>query len=214
MNLSKIDMLIEQTTFLHDKQKELLTASEDAFGELLEIVEAELKVAKDADDNEKAKNLKEVQDYIIQYKEKSEAQVVEDIEFLQEQIQAITKIKTMEDKVKAQELMDMIVASEDELFESEEFKKQVEEDVHAASKEMKFMLEDLKDAVKDGDIKELKLLLEATILDEEECVDDDCSSCSGCSSSCSTEDDSCDSSCCGGNDIFSAFGDLDDTKKK
>ncbi|MBD3231394.1 hypothetical protein GF322_01895 [Candidatus Dependentiae bacterium] len=213
MDLQKIDTLIEQTSYLHDKQKELLKISEDSFCQLLNIVEQDLKQAQQSQDSEKIKNLKAIEDYIIKYKEKSEGKIVEDIDFLREQLEAITKIKMMKDRTKAQELLDMIISDEDGLLPTEEFKKQVEQDIYACKKEMDLMLEDLKNAVKEGDLQELKLLLEATTLADDDLQDEDeqelnfenndKSPCSSCDSKCQDE-----SSCAGGHDIFSAFADL------
>lgn len=204
MSKERIERLENQTKYLIEKQKELLTSSEEIFKSLINIIDEKIKTLKE----DEGKDLQDVKVYIVEHNKKSNAQLKDDIEFLNEQLEAITQIKALDDEAKMEELLNMMLSKDQQLEEMDAFKKRLDEDVASCKKELEFMHEDIKGAIDEGKIRELKLMIEA-VKDQQSKEDEDGDSCSGCCSGCSSEDS------CGedeGVDIFDAVKDEDSDK--
>ena len=201
MLAKRIDALIEQTTYLLEKQQELKEGFQGAFDSVINaVLEKEENI-----DPKDAENLKAVKSILQKQKERTEDEFAQDVEFLQEQIEAIKNIQQIEDEKKAEEFLDMIISPEEELEDTEEFKKQINAEGLSAINELKMMQEDIKNSLKEGNLTELKLMLEA--LGDEAQEEDAGDEQDGCSSSC--KDCSLESKCDGGTDIFGAFSELE-----
>lgn len=186
MSDKRVQKMLDQTSFLVEKQNELFKFVSDTYTDILNNLDVKIK-----EESVEAviSDLNAIKENISNhYKDLSE-QITEDIGFLGEQLEAISQIKDMEDKDKAEELLNMLVEKEEELIDTEEFKKQISEDFILSTKELKMMHEDLLNSLKENNIQELKLMLESVQehdkdLDESVgCEPTDCSTCSGCSSS-------------------------------
>jgi len=192
----RLDQISEQTAYLLEKQREFLEASESSFDSLLAAVDDKLKT-KDREESGDLEDLKSIYDILVAQKQKTSTDVQDDIKFLEEQLAAINQIRSLQDPQKAKELLNMIIDEKEELLETEEFKKQVDQDILKSQKELEVMVDDLKHSLEEENPHELKMLLEAIAAEDEEDDSSCATSCSGCSSQ---------ASCGGGMDIFSAFG--------
>ncbi len=179
----RISKVFEQTEFLVEKQKELLTVVDKIYTGLLNLISSKIKEESDFDIVE---DLKAIEKNISEHYENLNSDIKEDINFLDEQFKSISEIKNIKDDKKAEELLNMIVDQDDELVDTQEFKNQVATDLTNSLKELQIMSEDLANAINEGKAKELRLMLEAVEehnkdLDKDSCDSDSCSSCSGCS---------------------------------
>lgn len=195
MSDQRLNIVFEQTEFLLAKQKELVKFVEKIYTNLLGLIELEInKNTKDLED------LKAIHANISGHYNNLSADIKEDISFIEEQLAAIAQVKNIQDSAKAEELLNMIVDKDDTLVETQEFKKQVEQDLGNSFKELEHMSQDLSNAIQEGKAKEVRLMLEAVeshehdlecgCCDDESCDEDckdsccdttSCSSCSGCS---------------------------------
>ena len=191
MSDNRVQKILEQTSFLVEKQNELFKFVSDTYTDILNNLD--IKIKQESSESV-ISDLNVIKEKISTHYKSLSEQITEDVDFLGEQLKAISQIKDMEDKDKAEELLNMLVEKEEELIDTEEFKKQVSEDLVLSTKELKMMHEDLLNSLKENNIQELKLMLEAVQehdkdLDEAEglepegCEPTDCSTCSGCSSS-------------------------------
>jgi len=117
----KVDTLLEQITFLGEKQKDLYANSISSFDDLLSEIEGKLKTAGQGE-----QDLKWVFDHISEYKKDSTQDIQDDIKFLEEQVTALDQIRSMQDSAKAEELLNMIIDPKEELLSTKEFKERVE----------------------------------------------------------------------------------------
>ncbi|MCK4650865.1 hypothetical protein KAT08_01695 [Candidatus Babeliales bacterium] len=188
----KIDALIEQTFFLIEKQKELFDKSFSYFDSLISLVDSELKNVNMDEDLPEIEDLKFIYDYLLKKKDKICEPIKEDIDFLNEQLEAIKKINKMQDPKKAESVLNMILPEDEKLLETQIFKDQILKDLHESDKEFEIMFDDLKNAIEQRDWHNLKLTFEAMESeDEEKNVDEEESSeCLGCSGY-SSENDYC-----------------------
>jgi len=208
----RLNVVFEQTEFLLSKQKELVNFVEKIYTNLLGLLESEInKNTKDLED------LKAIHANISNHYNSLSADIKEDISFIEEQLNAIAQVKNVQDSAKAEELLNMIVDKDDTLVETQEFKKQVEQDLGNSFKELEYMSQDLTNAIKEGKAKEVRLMLEAVESHEHDlncgCCDDEscdescnesaCSSCSGCSGKDAGDDAEKDT------DIFEFFKEKD-----
>jgi hypothetical protein len=205
----RLETLIEQTSFLLEKQQELHENSQEAFDSILQMISEKLSELQTQNDKSKLDDLRAIQNILEAQRQKSDNEFNQDIDFLQEQLEAIKQIVKVPDEAKAQELLGMIIDPEDELLETEEFKRQIAAEMMTSKNELALMLDDIKNSLQEGDLRELKLMLEAVADEQKEQdlqeSDECCSSCQSCSSQ--TE-------CQGDVDIFSSFADLEKKDKE
>lgn len=237
--MHKIEPLIEQTTFLLEKQKESKDVCEKIFADLLELIDQKAKTAKVAED---ARSLEKIYSLITEQAQGLKKETQEDLDFLQEQLKMFEQLQGMADKAKADEILRMTVEDIDEVQDLEEFKKGVLEEAQLSKQNLLVMVEDIKAALNEGSAEEVAAVLEAIITeqkdqcdcdpcacDDEDCFCDDeeddednesadeassCGSCCGCSKS-NKKNSCCDDGCGVGNDdIFTKFNTLADKKTK
>jgi hypothetical protein len=185
-NTDRLNSLMEQTTFLLEKQKELFDKTSKVFGGMFEVAEKKLKSIDQNARKQDAEDLKAIQKFVSDHKQKSAHGIQEDIEFLNEQIAALAQIKSIEDGSKREELLDMVIPKEEKIPDTAAFKKMITDDLASNFRDLDLMFDDMKSAIEEDDIHEIKLLLEA-IKDQEENQEHEehgCSSCSGCKQSC------------------------------
>ncbi len=207
MSRERVETLAKQTEYLLKKQQELLKTSADVFESLTGVIDDKIKTLKEDD----SKDLQDVKVYIVEHNKKSDGQLKEDIEFLNEQLSAINQIKALDDIAKMDELLNMMLNKEQELEEMDKFKTRLDSDVQACVNELNFMFDDIKSAIDEGKIRELKLMIEAVKdqqeKDREKEEKNNCVECSDCSTA--------DNSCCPseGTNIFGAVKDKDSEDK-
>ena len=210
--MSILQKLTEQTVFLLEKQKEANKDCIVIFSGLLDVIKSKLQQPK-IDATERTA-LEQIHALLSEQSEtiKEEAQV--DIDFLTEQLQALNQVKTVEakDPVKAKELLAMLVDENEEVKETEAFKKEVIDEAKASKENLMTMVTDIKEAITEGNAEEVAQYLESILssegddscCDDEECDDEacgetekaDCGDCKGCS------DDGCSTTTTGKIDIF------------
>lgn len=188
MSEQRIQKILEQTNFLLEKQNELFKFVSDTYTDILNNLEDKIK---NESEQSVISNLNAIKENIATHYKHLSEEIREDINFLDEQLKAIIQIKDMEDKNKSEELLNMLIEKDENLMDTDEFKKQVKIDLLASTRELKSMHEDLLNSLEENKIKELKLMLEAVQdhekdlekEEEEACEPSDCSTCSGCSTS-------------------------------
>ncbi len=225
--LKKLETLLEQTSFLLEKQKEAKTECAAIFADFLSVIDKKVQACKDAEDS---RSLEKIHTMISEQAKRFEEETQEDIDFLAEQLKMLAQVEKISDEAKAKEIMNMIVDEDEEILETEEFKRGVLEEGSVSKQNLLSMVEDIKEALNEGSIKEVELLLESFAFDQDEldeelddeedacdcgvCDDDDFESC--CSSKGHSGCHGCDKSC-GGVDLFAEFNDyaerVEDKKK-
>lgn len=211
--MSRLETLIEQTTFLLEKQEEVKHECEQLFRDFLSFLQE--KINDFNSESEQSQGLEKVYDMVSGHAQKITDEAQEDIDFLQEQLDALHEIAQIEDAARSKELLNALIDDSEELPDTEEFKENVLLESVDAKRSLLAMLDDVKDALREGDIKEVELLLEAMLQDQEgtedeyhdeECQDEDsdgCSSggCGTCSTGCGPSDE--------GSDVFSFMSQYD-----
>ncbi len=181
--MSKLDTLIDQTSFLIEKQKDAVQDCLALFGDLLATVDKRVKQV-DAKAPE-AESLKEVRDLLAEQAEQIKQGSQEDIDFLTEQLKTLQQIKTVNDPAKAKELLQMLLDEDVEIKDTVAFKKEVAEESAISRQNLVVMLNDIKDAIQEGNAQDVAVYLESILNDEEGDDDGD------------DEEESCDDECCG-----------------
>lgn len=185
MTTDRLNSLIEQTSFLLERQKELFEKTSKVFSEMLEVAEKKLKSLDQNTRKQDVEDLRSIQKFVSDHKQKSAQGIQEDVEFLTEQLTALAQIKSVEDEAKKTELLDMIIPKEEKIPDTAAFKKMITDDLASNFRDLDLMFDDMKSAIEEDEIHEIKLLLEA-IKDQEENqehAEHECSSCSGCKQS-------------------------------
>ena len=123
---NKLNILIEQTSFLLEKQQGLLGQINDTFKSLISIIDEKLNSIDKEDGEQKFQDLRDINSNILGHKKRIIDEISDDIKFLKEQLSAVEKIKSIEDNDKAEELLNMIVDKDEKLQEMGKFKEEVE----------------------------------------------------------------------------------------
>jgi hypothetical protein len=228
-NMVMLDALLDQTAFLLDKQKEAKRDCLALFADLLSAIEARLtKTKSDKGNAEEYELLEKIKDMIVKQSELINHDAQEDIDFLADQLKALQEIKNIKDPVKAKNLLGMLLDEDIEIKDSAAFKKEVSEEAALSRQNLVVMLNDLKEAVQDGNAQEVLQYLESVLSEAEGCCEecedeeDDCCGKKACPKSSASA-----KSCCGGccqkddsesMDIFACLDackdDEDETDKK
>ena len=201
--MEQINLLVQETDFLLGKQKEVKDFFQKEYVVIYDLLTKEQEKAEQVKKAEAVASCQRIRDLLKEQENDVVKELDDDIEFLQEQLKALTQVKDLGDSEKAKELSKLILDEEKPVTDFETFQKEVEEEMVEAQKSFSSMIEDISAAIQEGGITELEAFLEAQLAeddhdDDEEC-DDDCSSC----------DDDC-SSCCGGTDIFEGLEEKSD----
>ncbi len=164
--MSKLISLIEQTAFLLEKQKEAQKECAVIFNDLISATRGKLDQNKD--DRESIEHLEQVYTLIQEQSEKLAEEAQVDIDFLSEQLQALHKIQEVKDQEKARELLSMLVDEEEELKDTESFKREINEEAQLSRQNLLAMVNDIKDAIKEGSAQDVALYLENLLEDGED----------------------------------------------
>lgn len=210
--MSKLEILLEQSAFLLEKQKEAQKECASIFADFLAMVD---KKAKNVSDPEDARGLEKIHELIVEQAKKFDEETQEDVDFLVEQTAMLENVRKISDKEKAKEVMDLMIDEDEELLSTEELKRNVIEEGELSKENLLNMIEDIKEALNEGSIKEVELLLETFVQDQEdldeECDEDDedcdCDDCNEDDCSCSSKSGD-KAGCCGEVDVFAKFNEL------
>ena len=164
--VSKIDQLAEQTEYLLKLQQ---SASLDCIKELdglMETIEDHCSSLTNASDIESVEKVREILGRRVNSMKEAFA---DDVTFLTEQLDAIKKVKTISDKAQRAELEAMLIEDAGEIQDTAEFKKDVAQEAEESKKDLMAVIDDIKNALQEGGIKEL----EALVVEMEEYQGDD-----------------------------------------
>lgn len=194
--MSRIQTLIDQTSFLLDCQKEALAECNRVFEDLLAVVNA--RAAKTTNGTQDAETISRIAGLIRTQADGLMEEATVDIEFLTEQLETLKKIAVVENPAQAKELLNMIFDENEELKDTATFKQEVLDEASSSKQSLLAMVNDLKDAVNEGSIEEVAAYLESVVgEDADEDLEDDEDEEEGC---CDGDDDDCcdddEDACC------------------
>jgi hypothetical protein len=110
-----------------------------------------------------------------------------DIDFLTEQYEVLTQLRAMSDQKKAYDILKNLIDENDELSPTDEFKKSIVEEYSMSKQNLLTMVDDIKEALKEGNFKEIELAIENAI-EEATKNSTECGCCEECDETCSCED--------------------------
>ena len=192
----KVKQAKDQVSFLLKKHNEGLEFCKPVFSELLSFIDQQAQGVSEF--SSEYKSLIEIYNIISDQFENFKKEVIEDIGFLEKQLELMKEIEKVEDEKKIEQLFDAALDGETELIESETFMRKIEEDTEESKRNIMVLVEDVKNAVNEGNYDDLIMTLKAMKAadfdhrngedgelfgeDEEENVDG--SSCTGFCASC------------------------------
>lgn len=166
--VSRLAKLIEQTSYLLAKQNESQTQLEAMFQDMLSFVE---KSAENKPESHKER-LMDVYELLSKRAETMSHYAQEDIDFLKDQLKALESIQQVKDPKAATEMLESIVDADEEVLDTPEFKQQLDEELDQSKQVMAAVIEDIKEAIDRGDIRETEILIES-MLEAEDLDDED-----------------------------------------
>lgn len=171
--MSRLQTIIEQTSFLLESQKEALAECGSMFEDLLKAVKA--RIAEYPMGSADGAALERVAQLIEAQSARLNEDATIDIEFLTEQVDALNKIALLNNPAQAQELLNMIVDENAEVVDTETFKQEVQAESETSKQSLMLMVSDIKDAVNEGSAEEVAEYLESILaMDDEEGLDENC----------------------------------------
>jgi len=103
--VSRLQALLEQTSFLLEKQTEAKNETDAIFTDLLAFIKD--KINEGSPDSEQVTSLEKVYDMISGHAQKLAEETQDDVEFLGEQLNALEEINKIEDPAKADEVLQL-----------------------------------------------------------------------------------------------------------
>lgn len=156
--MSRLENLLEQTSFLVKKQQEAKALCAESFGKLLKSIED--KIAEAGETSEDSADLNKIYDLIAGQAQQLLDETQEDITYLQGQETALRDISRIKDATKAQELLNAIIDPEEELLETEEFKAGIIEEVKLSQESFEAVANDIMQALEEGELSDVLAQLE------------------------------------------------------
>ena len=167
--MSRLEMLLEQTEYLLNKQLLAKEHCSGAFADLLALMEE--KIAQGLKGGQKVESLERVHDMLSGQAQKLMDDTQEDVEFLQEQIKALRGIRKMENAAKAQEALNHLIDPSEEIIETEEFIAGIDEEMAMSQEGFGFVISDIKDALLEGDIATVEAMLTTMATNDDLSID-------------------------------------------
>lgn len=149
-----------------EKQEEAKNQCSAIFNDVLSFVEQ--KINNLPQESEEAEVLGKVYDVLSGQAQKLADETTDDIAFLAEQLKALQHVNDVKDPVKSQELLNMLIDEDEEISDTDAFKEGVTQEAHESKQSLQMMVQDVKDALEEGDFEDVQLLLEALLEDENE----------------------------------------------
>ncbi|MFH1644240.1 MAG: hypothetical protein ABIA74_03630 [bacterium] len=213
----RLTVVDEQTKMLLEQQLAAKKYCDEEFSDLLSLIDQKVQETDEQDDD--YKSLIRVHELVSDQYSKFVQDVEEDIQFLKEQLKAIEEVKKIENEKRAEELFLSVLDEDEELMETEEFRKTLSEEADFAKRGFVEIIKDIKNSLQEGNLEDLEVALHSMDKeredreegldifedDDDEENDRDDSGCSGCSG-CSSKKEGC------GIDLFSDLFDDEDEK--
>lgn len=174
--MSKIDMLLEQTIFLVEKEQEAFAEISARMSQLFLLLEEKIGQFKDAESKE---TLIAIEKHLEAHFGEMKESMQEDVAFLRQQVETMKQVSLIEDAARQEELVEIILTEAGELTSTDLFKKSITEQSQLSRNEFFVMIQEMEDAIQEGKEEELLLLMESA--DEEDGDEgDDCCGGNGC----------------------------------
>ncbi|MBM3887050.1 hypothetical protein FJ364_03905 [Candidatus Dependentiae bacterium] len=213
---NRLQTLIEQTQFLLDRQVEAKNTCSDAFVSLLNRIDEKLKTSNAS----QAKRLQNVHELLSGQAEQLMQDTEGDIDFLKDQLKALTDITKVADAKKAKELLAMLIDPSEEVLSIEEFKNSVVDELAASQEGFNLVIDDISSALEEGDLANVEAMLEQLVMatadedgdddEDDELEEDGCCGSGACSSGgCGSCTVGCASSKDQGVDIYASLSAYD-----
>lgn len=209
--MNKVDILIEQTSYLLEKQKETLAFFKGVCASVNKTIQADQEKAERAHATAELESFSHVRELLDEQEEEATEQLENDINFLEEQLGALKQVQNEKNPESAEEIAGLMLDEKSELPDTKQFKADVAAEAEEVQQSFKEIMDDISGVLKEDGIKELELLLEAQATAQEEEEGEEEEDEEGCCGCCSDEEDEecdeeeCGSSCgrsCGGCNIF------------
>ena len=175
--MSRLDTIIEQTVFLIEKQKEAQRDCSLFFHDLLQT--AQKKCDATAIGHEDREGMEYVCDLISEQAERISEDAQIEIDYLEEQLEALQSIKSLKDPKREEEMLGELLDAEAEVKDTKEFIKEVTDESLNARHNLAIVINDMKAALSEGNVDELVTYLE-TILEADEEEGEECENCEDC----------------------------------
>ena len=183
-----VETLMEQAEFLLQQHQAAHVACSKDFGSLLEYLQTKMH---EEGDEEAAGILMTVYEALKKQGDDLDKNMLEDIEFLQDQIKAFTEVIAIKDPIRKEELTKLLLEDAGEIQATEDFKKEVLFEAEENRKGLADMIADIRQAIEEGGAAELESLFQA-MEDEDEDSENDC-----CSAGCEQDPTDLENSSCG-----------------
>ena len=154
-----LEKLIDQTSFLLEKQEEARRVCVEKFNEFISFINDNLKLAKENNDQDSSVKLQEILSIIQSQLETFEGEILSDISFLKAQSEVLQAIKSEKDAAKAEELLSMITEGET-ILDTAKFKEEVAEEAKRSQQGFIDILEDFKAVLQEGNVDDLLIHLQ------------------------------------------------------
>ncbi len=166
--MEDLNKLSEQTQFLLDKQHEVQGFCKSSFKKVYDVLTEKIEEAEKASNSEDLDSLKNIKEIVEDQEQEVVEQLNEDVEFLEEQLQAIKDVIETADEERAKELAKLILEDPKKVPDMKTFKDDVIEEAKEALESFKTLTDDLVHAIKEDDIQEVEKTLLAQIAEQEE----------------------------------------------
>ncbi len=192
--MSQLTKLVDQTTFLLEKQKESRDYTVDAFQKFLSAIQ---KMQEGKQDQEVKDTLQEIYDAVADQSEAYSSEIQEDISFLDSQLETMQTVAEEGDEAKSIELARVLTDGE-KLPETKDFKEEVNEEATESKRHFLAVIDDLMGALEEESFDDLLAYIEKTNVAEGEAQgEEEC--CGGANEACCGDDAvETRSGCCGG----------------
>lgn len=162
----KLEIIAEQTLFLLEKHKQTRDYCDDLFSDLQGVVSTKLAQLKSEGKAEDAEKVGHVATFVDATKKEYGQAMSEDIEFLEGQMQTVKSVLDAGDSAKSEEFAALLLEDE-ELNETEAFKKEIEQEAVESMASFSAITEDIKHALLEDNIDELMAYLEDMLAEDE-----------------------------------------------
>jgi hypothetical protein len=163
-----VERLQEQAQFLVESQKSAQAECLKEFDDFKKLIKARLSSAT-IDERE---SLNEIHRLIDEHEKMFSSEIEEDVTFLNEQIKALKVLHSEKNEAKLKDQLDLLMEGEP-VQEMAAFKKEVTEELRQTKQEFIAVLDDLKAALKEGEIEDLLVYLRELAATDTESGDED-----------------------------------------
>ncbi len=201
---TRLETIVHQTTFLLDKHRTTREECEQLFDGFLEDIKRKSIEAKARGDEKDARSFDLAFEVISRHADQFTEEAMEDIDFLEKQLESMSQVRSLGDQDKEEQLADILLDG-DEVLDTAEFEKGVTNDCVSCSRGVESMIDNFETVLDEEGPQALALLLEAMDDAENTRREEEAASVDSESDDEQHYCKSDDQSCCGGVDIFSTL---------